>query len=139
MVRMTTESEESIESLRLLVVEDNAFTAMTVRKTLESLGVEQVLFAGNGQEALDLLEPTDVSPDVILMDLRMPGMGGLELLSRLKDRGYSGHIIVTSGVDAETMDSVQEIALRGNINVLGFLPKPMTAAALKGLLESRAE
>lgn len=123
----------------MLVVEDNLFTSMMVGKTLGSLGVERVLTASNGHEALDFLDQPDTKPDGILMDLRMPGMGGLELLSRLKDRQYSGFVIVTSGVDEETMNSVQEIAARSSINVLGFLPKPLTAAALKELLGNAVE
>jgi CheY-like chemotaxis protein len=131
---MTSKTTSAIESLKLLLVEDNLFTSMMVEKTLESLGVERVMKASNGHEALEFLDRPDAAPDVILMDLRMPGMGGLELISRLKDRQYSGFVIVTSGVDEETMKSVQEIAARSNINVLGFLPKPLTATALKELL-----
>lgn len=123
----------------MLVVEDNLFTSMMVEKTLESLGVERVMKASNGHEALEFLDRPDAAPDVILMDLRMPGMGGLELISRLKDRQYSGFVIVTSGVDEETMKSVQEIAARSNINVLGFLPKPLTATAIKELLGKASE
>lgn len=135
---MTPDPSRPIESLKLLVVEDNAFTAITVRKTLESLGVQHMQFASNGQEALEFLDSSDQPPDVMLVDLRMPGMGGLALLSRLEDRHYSGYIIVTSGVDAETMNSVQEFALRSNIRVLGFLQKPLKADVLKNLLENRA-
>lgn len=135
---MTLDPSRTIESLKLLVVEDNAFTTITVRKTLESLGVQHMQFAGNGQEALEFLDSSDQPPDVILMDLRMPGMGGLELLSRLADRHYSGYIIVTSGVDAETMNSVQEFAIHSNIRVLGFLQKPLKADVLRNLLENRA-
>jgi CheY-like chemotaxis protein len=131
---MTSKTTSANESLKLLLVEDNLFTSMMVEKTLESLGVERVMKASNGHEALEFLDRPDAAPDVILMDLRMPGMGGLELISRLKDRQYSGFVIVTSGVDEETMKSVQEIATRSNINVLGFLPKPLTATALKELL-----
>jgi CheY-like chemotaxis protein len=136
---MTSKTTSAIESLKLLVVEDNLFTSMMVEKTLESLGVERVMKASNGHEALEFLDRPDAAPDVILMDLRMPGMGGLELISRLKDRQYSGFVIVTSGVDEETMKSVQEIAARSNINVLGFLPKPLTATAIKELLGKASE
>jgi len=136
---MTSKTTSAIESLKLLVVEDNLFTSMMVEKTLESLGVERVMKASNGHEALEFLDRPDAALDVILMDLRMPGMGGLELISRLKDRQYSGFVIVTSGVDEETMKSVQDIAARSNINVLGFLPKPLTATALRELLGKASE
>jgi CheY-like chemotaxis protein len=132
---MGTGSTGNMGFLRVLVVEDNAFTSMTVQKTLQSLGIDRILTAGNGHEALEFLNSAETMPDVILMDLRMPGMGGLELLSRLKDRRYAGFVIVTSGVDEETMNAVRKIALDSSIDVLGFLPKPLTAKVLRELLE----
>jgi len=122
----------------VLVVEDNAFTSMTVHKTLQSLGIDRISAASNGHEALEFLDSADTTPDVILMDLRMPGMGGLEMLGRLKDRRYTGFVIVTSGVDEETMNAVQNVALDSKIDVLGFLPKPLTAKVLRELLEDAA-
>lgn len=133
---MTDDRRSSIRDLSILIVEDNAFTVMTVRKTLESLGLTRIQVAGNGIEALEVQASSEFPLDVLLLDLRMPGMGGLELLSRLADRRYSGYIIVTSGVDEETMDCVRKIASAGNMNVLGFLPKPLTAAVLGELLET---
>jgi CheY-like chemotaxis protein len=131
---MATGATGNMELLSVLVVEDNAFTSMTVRKTLQSLGVGRISAANNGREALEFLDSEDAGPDVILMDLRMPGMGGLELMGRLKDRRYTGHVVVTSGVDEETMNAVRNTALDSNINVLGFLPKPLTAKVLGELL-----
>lgn len=125
----------SLESLHILLVEDNVFTAMTARRTLESLGVSSVRIANNGVEALEMQADPDNPPDVILVDLRMPGMGGLELLGRLADRQFAGHVIVTSGVDQETMEHVARTVERSSIRVLGFLPKPLTADALRQLLE----
>jgi len=133
---MTDDRRSSIKDLSILIVEDNAFTVMTVRKTLESLGLTRVQVASNGIEALEVQADAEIPPDVLLLDLRMPGMGGLELLGRLSDRRFSGYIIVTSGVDEETMESVRKIASAGNMNVLGFLPKPLTTAVLRELLET---
>jgi CheY-like chemotaxis protein len=126
----------NLKTLDVLLVEDNAFTAMTVQKTLESLGMKRVRVANNGFEALELLDSSESPADLILLDLRMPSMGGLELISRLKDRQYSGHIIITSGVTEETMNSVRQVTAKSGIHILGFLPKPVTAAALKDLLDS---
>lgn len=133
---MMIENQSSLTELKVLIVEDNDFTALTLRKTLESLGLEHVQAASNGIEALEVESDAESHPDVILLDLRMPGMGGLELLSRLADRRFSGSIIVTSGVDDQTMNSIKNVASASELRVLGYLSKPLTAGKLGPLLEA---
>lgn len=131
---MTTDTNNSFGTLGFLVVEDNAFTSIVLRKTLNSLGVTKISSATDGQKALDEIEGSPTLPDVILLDLRMPGMGGVELLTRLADRQYPGQIILTSGVDEETLSSVEGLAQEKNIHLLGTLPKPLNAQSLSELL-----
>ena len=136
---MTSTPKREIDSLGFLVVEDNAFTSIVVNQTLKSLGAERISTARTGREALDLIEGGPAPPDVLLIDLRMPEMGGVELIGRLTDRGYKGHVIVTSGVDAQTLASVEEIARESGVAMLGCLPKPLQAAALQELLSQVLE
>jgi CheY-like chemotaxis protein len=131
---MISAPRRQIDSLGFLVVEDNAFTSIVVNQTLKSLGAERVSTARTGREALDLIEAGQTPPDVLLIDLRMPEMGGVELMGRLADRGYQGHVIVTSGVDAQTLASVEEIARESGVAIVGCLAKPLQAAALEELL-----
>lgn len=131
---MTSASGRQIDSLEFLVVEDNAFTSIVVNQTLESLGAKHISTARTGREALDLMEAMETPPNVLLIDLRMPEMGGVELIGRLADRGYQGHVIVTSGVDAETLASVEAVARERGIAIAGCLAKPLEAAALEELL-----
>lgn len=133
---MTAAPTRWIGSLDFLVVEDNAFTSIVVQQTLQSLGAEHISGARTGREALDLIEGRESPPDVILIDLRMPEMGGVELIERLGDRGYGGHVIVTSGVDTETLTSVEALARESGMAILGCLSKPLEAAALQELLSS---
>ena len=67
----------------VLVVDDHPITRKLTIKILQQLGVEAVVEAGNGQEALDLLSKQSVS--LILLDLSMPVRGGIELLGKLKE------------------------------------------------------
>jgi CheY-like chemotaxis protein len=123
-----------IASTTFLVIEDNAFTSIVVCKALQSLGATQVETARTGREALDRITSMDPPPDVLLLDLRMPEMGGVELLRWLAEQHYTGHVILTTGVDEQTLISVEDIARKSNINVLGRLPKPVNAQALSDLL-----
>jgi CheY-like chemotaxis protein len=131
---MTSEKLTPIKSLRFLVVEDNAFTSRVVERTLRGLGAEEVHTARTGREGLELIAGLQPSPDVILLDLRMPEMGGVEMITRLADRGFPGAVIVTSGVDEETLASVEAVARQSSVRLLGCLPKPIEADRLAELL-----
>ena len=124
----------NLGALRFLVVEDNAFAAIVIRKTLNSLGIGNIDTATDGHQALELIDNPKTHPNVILLDIRMPGMGGVELLARLEDRQYQGQVILTSGVAEETLTSVEQLARDKGIHLLGILPKPLNAQALSKLL-----
>lgn len=124
----------TMSSLHFLVVEDNAFAARVLERTLRTLGAEHVHLARTGREGLELAAALDPTPDVILLDLRMPEMGGVEMITRLGDRGYPGAIIVTSGVDDETLASVEKLVRNSSVRLLGCLQKPVEAEKLAGLL-----
>jgi CheY-like chemotaxis protein len=73
--------EPRFDRLLILVAEDHADSREVLRQCLESLGAE-VLLAGDGIEALGILEAR--APDIVLADIRMPGMDGLQLAQRMK-------------------------------------------------------
>ncbi len=87
----------------------------------------------NGIEALaHLVESTP--PDVMLVDIIMPKMGGADLLRHLAERHYPGAIILVSGADKDTITVAEGLAKYRELNVLGHIVKPMTPNALSGLL-----
>ena len=131
---MTQDSNNLLTELSCLVVEDNPFTVITLRKALESLGIAEITSASNGQEALDVIDNMKYSPGAILLDLRMPIMGGVELLSRLSDRKYTGCVILISEIDNETQSAVEQLAKDSNINLTGRLPVPPNLHELSRLL-----
>jgi YesN/AraC family two-component response regulator len=136
---MSKDSSQRIKALSFLVVEDNAFTSIVVCETLKSLGATGIKTASTGREALDVIVNSETPPDVLLVDLRMPEMGGVELIKRLAEQRYAGHLVLTSGVDEQTLASVEEVARTVDLNVLGCLIKPTTAAALGELLAKLPE
>ncbi len=131
---MSDDTKRDISSLSILVIDDNEFTRIVVTKALGALGATGVATAANGAEALAHMETAEPPPDVLLVDLRMPGMSGLELLTRLSERGYGGAVILISGTDEETLAAAWELAKDRNVNVLGSLAKPVDAQSLADLL-----
>jgi PAS domain S-box-containing protein len=80
----------------ILVVEDDLATQMAVREILETLNY-QVLTASNGQEALIIIEQRDGAIDLVLSDMVMPEMGGVELYQELVKRGFGSKVVLMSG------------------------------------------
>ncbi len=131
---MSDDTKRNISSLSFLVIDDNEFTRIVVTKALGALGATGVATAANGAEALAYMESAESPPDVLLVDLRMPGMSGLELLIRLSEQGYGGAVILISGTDEETLAAARDLAKDRNVNVLGTLAKPVDAQSLADLL-----
>lgn len=122
------------EPVTLLVVDDEVMVQQSLRRSLERLGYE-VVTASDGREALEIFERLRASIDLVLLDLIMPKMDGVEALRGIKAINPLARVIVMSGyheeVDLETLRSS---------GAATFLPKPFSnddlAVALKAALGS---
>ena len=113
----------------ILVVDDNPVNLKLVRVLLKSDGYD-VRTAVDAEEALELI--ASASPRLILMDLQLPGMDGLELTRRLKaDPATRGIIIVA--MTAYAMKGDEQKALDAGCD--GYIAKPIDTRALPGVLE----
>jgi two-component system sensor histidine kinase/response regulator len=117
--------------LRLLLVEDNRVNQKLALRLLEKMG-HQVTLAINGREALDLLKPN--SFDLVLMDIQMPVMGGIEATQRIRDaeRTSGGHIPIIA-ITAHAMAGDAEKYLSAGMD--GYVSKPVRAASLRAAIE----
>ena len=79
----------------ILVVDDDDGVREILAETLEELGY-RVLRASSGEEALDRLDGRD-DPDMVISDVRMPGMSGLELAECIRERGLCTKLLLISG------------------------------------------
>jgi len=120
--------------LDFLVVEDHDFQRETLVELLRALGAGTVHPASDGHKALDILSKHGKAVDVIICDLQMPGMDGLEFMRHIGKAGFCGSVIVASAVDAAVLISTENMARAYSINVLGSIAKPVTRPALEQLL-----
>lgn len=113
-----------IKNKPILLVEDDQVDAMTVRRSLKELHVTNPLaHVENGEEALDhLRDPASERPCIILLDLNMPKMGGIELLQVIKHDALLKAIpVVVLTTSEEQQDKVESF----NLGVAGYMAKPV--------------
>ena len=86
-------------SSRILVVDDHEAFRAAARTMLEEMGLEVVGEADSGESALDVFEST--SPDIVLLDIQLPGIDGIEVARRLLGSDRPPVVVLTSSRDAE--------------------------------------
>jgi EAL domain-containing protein (putative c-di-GMP-specific phosphodiesterase class I)/CheY-like chemotaxis protein len=122
----------------VLLVEDSRVQRDQVAAMFQALGVATVHHADHGADALALLNTLPEPPDLMVIDLEMPTMDGVELIERLHRRRSRIPFIVVSSREAALVQSVETMArLQGQPVLLG-LNKPLTDAALRHALAGAA-
>lgn len=122
-------------SARLLLVEDNAVNQRVALAMLRKKGYK-IDVAGNGQEALEMLEQAAEPYDLVLMDVQMPVLDGLEA-TRIIRRDSRWQSLPIVAMTAHAMAGDRERCLRAGMN--GYLSKPLQAAALITEIEKHLE
>jgi len=114
-------------SLRAIVVDDEQLAREELCYMLEQLGnVEVVAQAGNGLEAVGIVER--FGPDVVFLDVQMPGLSGFEVAHRLIQSGSSPNIIFVTAFDRYAIEAFE-------VNAVDYLLKPVEAARLTTAVE----
>jgi PAS domain S-box-containing protein len=116
----TPEQDARLDGRRVLIVDDEPMVRRTARMLLELEGV-QVDEAGDGADALRKVGAGAPSYDALLIDMTMPGMGGVETLRELRAAGLQVPVVMTSGHSDEAMPDDPGVR---------FLSKPFRAATL---------
>jgi two-component system, chemotaxis family, chemotaxis protein CheY len=117
-----------MKSVRALIVDDSSVMRKIVERALRQAGVElsELREAGNGAEALAVLAQSGV--DLILCDINMPIMDGLEFVRRLKDmKNASGVPVVMITTEGSESHVVQALSMGAK----GYIRKPFTPDQVK--------
>jgi len=114
-----------VEGRNILVVDDEPSVRSVLAKALsvEGLVVSQ---ASNGQEALSMLATRETFPDLVILDLTMPGLSGLETLERIREQAPDLPVLLSSGYPEEALRVLSEENSPRN----GFIQKPYRKARL---------
>jgi two-component system chemotaxis response regulator CheB len=125
------------EPIKLLVVDDSALMRKHMRQILEAEGDFELVFARNGQEALE--QDRLFKPDVISLDVNMPELDGLSCLQQLMARGSEARVVMVSSLT----ERGAEVTLRAlELGAIDFVPKPdgtvsLSIERISGLLVSK--
>ncbi|MBD3673710.1 MAG: response regulator [Planctomycetaceae bacterium] len=125
--------EKPVEPARVLVVDDNELNRRMLARFMDHMG-HQSDFAADGREALGKIQQTDF--DLVLLDILMPHMNGLEVLQELNDQGLLRHlpVLVLSG-----LDSSAEIIQCIELGAEDFLSRPINLTLLKARVNACLE
>jgi EAL domain-containing protein (putative c-di-GMP-specific phosphodiesterase class I)/CheY-like chemotaxis protein len=121
--------------LKLLVLDDDSFMLRLLDRLLKNLGHKAVALCDNGSAALALVDQPEQRPDLILLDINMPHMDGVEFVRHLVDHRFAGALILVSGEDERMLQSVEKLVRAHKITVLGCLSKPVTAQRLARMID----
>ncbi len=111
------------DAARILIIDDEPNVRLMFRTTLEAAGYE-VATVADGRAALDHLERGEV--DLVLLDLQMPVMTGVETLQRLRDVGYEVAVVIVTAYGS-VVNAVQAMKL----GAIDFLAKPLSPESLR--------
>ena len=102
---------------KILIVDDAAFMRKVIRDTLTKNNFTDLYEASDGKEAVD--KYFEINPDLVLMDITMPNMDGLEALKAIRSKDSNATIVMCSAMDQEAM--VVEAVQNG---IKDFIVKP---------------
>ena len=114
-------------SIRVVIAEDEAIIRLDLRETLEEEGYEVIGEAGRGDVALELIR--ELKPDLAILDVKMPGMDGLEVARMIGDEKICGVLVLTAFSQREIIEQARDAG------ALAYLVKPFQKSDLIPAIE----
>jgi two-component system chemotaxis response regulator CheB len=126
------------DALRIMIVDDSALYRQLIQNVLRDVaGVEVVGIAKSGQEALERID--ELAPDLLTLDVRMPGMDGIDVLRELKRRRSRTRAIMVSGFTAEGAQVTTDALMEGAFDFILKPAGPNAASNRRALFEALGE
>ncbi|MGB4360825.1 MAG: EAL domain-containing response regulator [Rhodoferax sp.] len=122
--------------MKVLLVDDDHFALKLLRRLLANYGFGDVVAHEHAADAVALLEFDNQAFDLILCDLQMPGMDGVEFIRQLVRLSYAGGLVLVSGEDTRILQTAEKLSKAHRLNVLGTLKKPVSPEQLQQVLKN---
>lgn len=126
-------ADSPFAQLRVLVLDDDHLLLEVMREMLAACGPSEILLELDARQALDRLG--EAMPDVLICDLVLPEMDGIEFLQAAAGLGYAGKVILLSALEDEVREAAAELARALGLRVVGSFRKPLTPEQLRHALQ----
>ena len=126
-LRRLNKGNEKMAKTKILIAEDEAITARDLQDRLKDLGYDAPAIASSGEEAIKMAE--ELKPDLVLMDIRLNGMDGIDAAVHIHDRFDIPVIYLTAYIDEERLERTRDT------EPLGYIIKPFKANELRPAIE----
>ncbi len=120
-------TETIMESLRIVIADDEPIIRLDLRKTLENMGHQVVGEAGDGTKAVEAAR--ELKPDIIILDIKMPEMDGIEAAKIITTEGVAPVLLLTAYSQKDLVDRAKDAG------VFAYLVKPFKEADLLPAME----
>ena len=116
-----------VKAINVVIAEDEEIIRLDLKESLEAEGYEVIGETGRGDEVIDLVRKLE--PDLVILDIKMPGMNGLDAAKVISEEGLAAVILLTA---FSQQDLIKEA---GNAGVLAYLVKPFQRSDLVPSIE----
>ena len=131
-----TASSPSSRPLRVLLLDDDNFALEVMADMLASVGSFEVLCETDAKRALSTLATK--RPGLLICDLSMPDMDGIEFMQAAAEAGFQGSVMLLTGMDTGVRRSAERLARAHGLKVLGAWQKPISTPDLLSALAALA-
>ena len=128
-----------MKALRVLLVDDDVFMLQLLKEMLQKLGIHNIFTATDGKAALTIMDGANLPMQLLICDLNMPGMDGIEFFRHLAARRFPGWLIISSGSDTRLLKTVGNLLEAHHLRILDILHKPLKQSQLLNALIKVAE
>ena len=127
-------SDQALAPSEVLIIDDDPLLRVIAESYFRAKGGKSVRSAEDGLVALEVLDSLEVPPGLILCDLNMPNIDGLQFLRLLKQRNYSGPVIILSSEHSSIITMAEKLAKTHELNIIAALAKPLKHIELDAIL-----
>ena len=120
----------------VLIVDDDPTQILILNGYFQSLRAAKVFEASSAEKALSILKQQAQPIDLIVSDLMMPDMDGIELLRELNANGYEGKLALISSLDQSMINSARKLGEMHGLDIIGTCRKPLRKSSLDALFQA---
>lgn len=117
---------------RAVILDDDKFFADMLKTVTESVGYDTQIFI----DSYSFVNHRYAQDDLIIMDLSLPGMDGIEVLRVLKEKAVQASIVLVSGQDRSVLKAAEDLARAQSLNHIATLSKPLKVSQLREILQA---